>query len=138
MPPPAGKWIILFLVIAGMGAIMSFHSFRGGNPDEKDYSKCLKKYNSEWGEPCTQCTSFNNSYRVSLRNTCTETIDVKCAVQESDKRWKTFIKLSMAGGDTMVAYACNGLGKYMVWARKSGDRINEFPSDEEINAQNKK
>lgn len=102
---------------------------------DEDYTACLVKYDSRWGAECTQCKVSDNSYRVSLRNTCRDSIDVKCAVQESDKRWKTFIKLQMGPNDTMIAYACEGRGKYLYWARLAGDVSTPFPSDEEINAQ---
>lgn len=103
--------------------------------DEIDYKACIKKYNSAWGEECKQCTSYNNSYKVFLRNTCDEKVDVKVAVQEVDKRWKTFTHNEMAPNDTMIAYACNGKGKYLYWARKAGDKSVDFPTDAQINTE---
>ena len=122
--------IIVFLLTAFL-----FTSFSNS---EDDYTACITKYESRWGAACTQCKVSDNSYRVSLRNTCDDTIDVKCAVQESDKHWKFFIKLAMAPKDTMIAYACEGTGKYLYWARKADDTSIFFPTDEAINEQFKK
>ena len=105
--------------------------------EDKDYTTCLKKYTSAWGEFCVQCSDWHKSYRVNFRNTCTETIDVKCGVQEVDKHWRTYTILGLATNDTISSYACEGTGKYMLWARKTGDRINEFPSDDDINSTKK-
>ena len=129
----SGKGCVRIPVIFSAGILV--FSFLALSATQKDYSECIKKYNSVWGEPCVQCTEFRNSYRVSLRNTCAETLDVKCAVRENDNRWRTFIKLDLFPKDTMTAYACNGTGKYMVWAKRAGDKMNEFPTDNEINAQ---
>lgn len=101
---------------------------------QNDITDCIKKYASKWGENCIQCYNSDNSYKVFLRNVCTEKIDVKCAVQENTKQWKTFIRTEMFPNDTMVAYACNGTGKYRCWVKKAGDKSIQFPSDGEINA----
>lgn len=124
------KNLILFLGIGVLFIICAFKFI----PQDKDYNTCVKKYDSKWGEECKQCPAFNNSYKVFLRNTCDETIDVKCAVQEVDKRWRTFTHSTMAPNDTMIAYACNGSGKFRYWARKSGDKSVTFPTDNEINS----
>jgi hypothetical protein len=44
----------------------------------------------------------------------------------------------MAPKDTMIAYACEGTGKYLYWARKADDTSIFFPTDEAINEQFKK
>lgn len=98
-----------------------------------DYSECLKKTSSMWGEKCLQCMNFDNSYRVNLANICKETLDVKVAVQEYTKRWRTFLRSELAPDDSVSAYACVGTGKYIFWARKAGDKAVMFPTDEEIN-----
>lgn len=115
---------------------MATASFKLKNEND-DLNKCLVKYKSEWSKPCTQCSDYQKSYRVYFRNECTAKLDVKCAAQESDKRWKTFTKLEMMPNDTIVAYACKGAGKYLYWVRNSGDATVQFPSDEEINEQYK-
>jgi hypothetical protein len=107
-------------------------------PQEKDLNKCLEKYKAEWSKPCAQCSDHSKSYRVYFRNTCEEKLDVKCAAQESDLRWRTFTRLELAPGDTVLAYACKGNGKYMYWVREAGDASQPFPSDEEINQQFRK
>ncbi len=106
-------------------------SWNGRSQD--DLNHCLVKYKSEWGKPCLQCLDYSKSYRVYFRNDCTEKLDVKCAAQQADKRWKTFTRLEMMPNDTIVAYACEGNGKYMKWVRRSGDTMTAFPGDEEIN-----
>ena len=103
-----------------------------------DYSQCLKKSSSAWGSKCSQCMNFENSYRVNLRNTCKDVIDVKVAVQETTRKWRTFLKSNVAPGDSVSSYACVGTGKYMFWARKGGDKSVFFPTDVEINLQNVK
>lgn len=119
----SGPLVLITMAVFWMGA------------DEKDYSECIKKYAFSWGTACTNCPPNSDTYRVLLKNNCTETVDVKCAVQEKDKRWRTFQFLKIAGNDTIVAYACQGVGKHLVWAKKTGDASNTFPTDEEINAQ---
>ncbi len=102
---------------------------------EEDINRCLVKYRSEWSKPCTQCTDYSKSYRAYFRNECSEKLDVKVAAQENDKRWKTFSRLNMEPGDSIVAYACKGSGKYLYWVRKAGDNVIVFPTDDEINQQ---
>jgi hypothetical protein len=102
---------------------------------EENINECLVKYRSEWYKPCTQCQDYSKSYRAYFRNTCKEAIDVKVAAQESDKRWRTFSRLNMQPNDSIVAYACKGTGKHMMWVRKAGDNVIVFPTDEEINQQ---
>ncbi len=122
------------LALAALFSILTLNSFTALMPDDRDWNDCLKKYESKWGEYCVQCQDYKNSYRVNLRNVCAEKIDAKVAVQESDKRWRTFIKTQMSPGDTMIAYACNGTGKYLYWVCRAGDKSTVLPSDEEINA----
>jgi hypothetical protein len=121
-----GLWFVLLFT-----ALIFWGSERIKGNDELNH--CIIKYKSEWGKPCTQCGESTKSYRVYFRNDCDKPLDVKCAVQEMDKRWKTFTHLNLAANDTFVAYACKGTGKYMVWPRESGDNMVSFPSDEEIN-----
>ena len=98
----------------------------------EDVNKCMVKYKSEWGKPCSSCTENTKSYRVYLRNECYNKLDVKVAAQESDHRWKTYTKLQVGYGDTIVAYACKGNGKYLYWVKKSDDTSIELPSDDEV------
>jgi hypothetical protein len=99
------------------------------------YSNCLKKTSSKWAGQCQQCYSSANSYRVYLSNTCDEKLDVKLAVQESTKKWRTFYKTNLAPKDSITGYACVGTGKYVFWARKAGDVEITLPTDDEINLQ---
>ena len=105
--------------------------------EEEDLAKYIVKYKSEWGKSCLQCMESKGTYRVYLKNTYTEKLDIKVGVQEKDKRWRIFQRLSFSPNDTIVGYACKGTGKYMVWTKLSSDSSTELPSDGEINAQYK-
>lgn len=104
---------------------------------EKDYTDCIKKVGSEWGEQCPDCKVYKDSYKVKLKNECTDSVDVMICVQESDKSWKRFMFHAMAPNDSMIAYACSGTGKYLKWAKKAGDKSVSFPTIEEVNKQYK-
>lgn len=101
----------------------------------EDVNQCIVKVRSEWGKPCSNCADYSKSYRVYFRNECYNRLDVKVATQESDKRWKTYTFMGVGPNDSIVAYACKGTGKYMVWPKKSGDTSIELPTDDEINSQ---
>jgi hypothetical protein len=103
-----------------------------GNLTQEDLSACLQKSSSVWGSVCGSCYSYSRSYRVNLKNVCSETLDIKVAVQEKSMRWRTYNQINMAPGDSISAYACEGTGKYMFWAKKSGDNSILFPSDQQI------
>jgi hypothetical protein len=101
---------------------------------QEDLADNIKKYNSAWGQFCKPCGDLSaNSYTVKLRNIGKEKLDVKIAVQEKNKSWRVFNFNSMAPNDSMTAYACQGTGKYLKWARKAGDNGTTFPSDKQIN-----
>lgn len=119
--------MIAFIVLVSAGKRFS---------QEIDYSDFLKKYNSKWGEKCLNCGNYTpNSYTAYYRNIGKEKIDVKGAVQESNKQWRTFLRNDVAPNDSVVIYACDGTGKSMVWAKRAGDRTTSFPTDDEINKQ---
>lgn len=125
--------IIALLWLGLFNGDLSIHTEK--TPDlksQEDLSACLQKSSSVWGSVCGSCYSYSRSYRVNLKNTCNETLDVKVAVQEKSMRWRTYNQLNMAPGDTLSAYACEGTGKYMFWAKRSGDNTILFPSDQEI------
>jgi len=117
-----------FLYVAGVFLLV----LTGGVSGTEDHNRCLVKYKSEWSKPCSQCQEHSKSYRAYFRNECSEVLDVKIAAQETDRRWKTFTRLSLQPGDTLVGYACKGTGKYLYWTRKAGDEAVVFPSDAEI------
>lgn len=102
-------------------------------PEQHSYSDCVEKYRSGWGEDCSQCATWNDSYVVYLKNICDESIDVMICVQEDSKRWKRFRHSAMAPGDSLRAYACVGTGKYLAWGRRAGDESVVFPSIDEVN-----
>lgn len=105
---------------------------------EQDLISCIKKYRSQWGRTCSACKTDEKTFTVFLKNECTQAVDIKCAVQEAEKRWRTFVRLNMLPGDSISAYACSGTGKYLYWARIAGDKSTPFPEDEEINQQHSK
>lgn len=111
--------------------IFNFNAF--AQSETMSYTDCVVKYRSNWGEDCSQCVSWNDSYVVYLKNTCDKAIDVMVCVQEESKEWKRFQHSSMASGDSLRAYACVGTGKYQAWARRAGDESVEFPSIEQVN-----
>ena len=120
--------LLIFLGLSGKQASTHIRSYA-----VPDLSECVKKYRSEWGRTCSACKQEGNTYTVFLRNECTNAVDIKCAVQEVEKRWRTFTRLNLAPRDSMSAYACNSTGKYLYWVRKAGDKTITFLSDEEIN-----
>lgn len=124
------RYIVVSGIIATMLTTLIFLA-EGG----EDVNHCIVKYKSEWGKPCTNCSDYSKSYRVYFRNECYTKLDVKIAAQETDRRWKTYTFLEVGPNDTIVAYACKGTGKYMVWPKKSGDTAIELPTDEQINEQ---
>ncbi len=107
------------------------------NPVEdgtRDYGDCFDKYRSGWGEECSQCVNWHDSYVVYLRNNCGEAIDVMVCVQEEDRSWKRYQHSKVAAGDSVRAYACSGTGKYLSWVRKAGDEYTVFPSLADVNS----
>ncbi len=127
----------LSLLILGFTALFFNTDSNVDQPqeDQVSYSDCVEKYRSSWGEDCSQCASWNDSYSVYLKNVCDESIDVMICVQEQNKTWRKFQHTSMAPGDSLRAYACVGTGKYLAWGRRAGDESVVFPSIEQVNKQ---
>lgn len=127
-------------LITGILILATSFMFGVDKPDleigenQKNYSDCVVKYRSAWGEDCSQCASWNDSYIVYLRNTCDESIDVMICVQEENKEWRKFQHASMAPGDSLRAYACVGTGKYLAWGRRAGDESVVFPTITQVNS----
>lgn len=118
---------IAFVVVPGAAAMAQ----------TSNWTDCVKKYRSDWGERCSNCSVYKDSYVVYLKNICTEPIDVVVAVQEDTRKWRTVQFLGMAAGDSLRAYACIGTGKYLAWARRAGDTNVIFPTPDEVNEQYK-
>ena len=120
-------YINLFFIIAFALLILSAKGY-------DEVNKCVIKYKSEWGKPCVNCPEpiTTKSYRVYFRNECYTKLDIKVAAQEMDKRWKTYTKKEAGYGDTIVAYACKGTGKYLYWVKRSGDTSVDLPTDNEV------
>ncbi len=122
------KIFFLTAYIIGIIFISSFIS-------NDDLANFVVKYKSEWGKTCLQCIESKGTYRVYFKNTYSDKLDIKIGVQEKDKKWRTFQRLNFSPNDTVVAYACKGTGKYMIWAKASDDSSTELPKDAEINLQ---
>ncbi len=110
------------------------------NAQDQSYADCVTKVNSSWGKPCEKCEAYtevfkrdySGVYQIELKNTCSEQIEVKVAMQEKTGKWRTFPIRALAAGETMMAFACNGTGKYLYWARRLQDTEIVLPSDHEI------
>ncbi len=120
-------WMFSLPAIVIATALLSF------SRPQDELSSCITKIKSEWSRPCIQCVEHSKSYRVYFRNTCDRALDVKLAAQENDKRWKTYTFRMVQPGDTLLAYACHGTGKYLYWVRNPEDIEYVFPTEEEIN-----
>ena len=133
------KIFIIPALIIGLISVLAFRTNENKEvaSADKDYLECFKKYASAWGETCQDCKTYKDSYKVKLRNECGENIDVQICVQEANKTWKLFKFNRVAAKDSVIAYACEGTGKYLKWVRKSGDGAVNFPALEEVNAKNK-
>jgi hypothetical protein len=126
------KRLLLLLVLISL-------AFWAGAQD-KSYTECLVKSSSKWGAPCEKCEiykdgykrDFSGTYQVELKNTCTELIEVKVAMQEKSGQWRTFPIKALAPQEQMNAFACTGTGKYMYWVRRVNDTEIIIPSDQEI------
>lgn len=124
---------ILSVTFLSLVVLLFSQSEAFSQSDQTNYSDCVEKYRSAWGEDCSQCVNYNDSYVVYLKNTCEQAIDVMVCVQEETQEWKRFQHTSMASGDSLRAYACVGTGKYLAWARRAGDESVIFPSIEQVN-----
>lgn len=124
--------IILTSILAVTAVSFAFmDSISPGN--SKDYTECLVKYNSSWGDPCEHCTYSQDIFQLFFRNECEDHLDALVAVQETDETWTCTYQENIAPQDTFAAYACKGTGKFLRWARKAGDRNTIFPTCKEVN-----
>lgn len=120
--------IVLFLLAFWVGA------------QDQNYSECLVKTASRWGAPCDKCESYTEGYKrdwtgtyqLDLKNSCRDLIEVKVAVQEKNGTWRTFPVHALAPDESMNAFACQGSGKYIYWARRANDTEIVLPTDREI------
>ena len=107
---------------------------------DQNYAECVTKSQSNWGQPCEKCEAYTDSYKrdyrgvyqIELKNTCSDAVDLKVAMQEGNGRWRTFPIKALAAGESMTAFACNGTGKYLYWVRRLNDTEILLPSDQEI------
>ena len=124
----------LKILFAGLSLVLAGTSTLA----QTDYSQCIEKKRSEWGEYCSACPIYRDSYVVYLQNICDETLDMQVAVQEENLTWKVYTFNSVAPEDSVRAYACLGKGKYLAWARVAGDSNTAFPTKAEVNREYRK
>lgn len=123
--------------LKGLGLTAAIFGCSVSGYAQKDYSECIDKKRSAWGEDCSQCPIYRDSYVVYLQNICQEKLDMQVAVQEEDKTWKVFTFSTVAPNDSVRAYACFGKGKYLAWAKIAGDTKTIFPTKAEVNREYK-
>jgi len=123
--------IVKLAILTGIVAL-SF-SFTKNVDEDINWNDCLEKYKSEWGEPCQGCTYNEDIYKVYFRNVCDKKIDVLVSVQEQNGTWNCNYINELAPNDTLVAHACKGSGKFLVWVKKAGDKEITFPTCQEVN-----
>ncbi len=124
------KFTAIILVVILSATILSFTR---QYDDDKNWNDCLEKYKSEWGQACKGCTYNEDIYKVYFRNICDEKIDVLVSVQEQNGKWNCNYITNLAPEDTIVAHACKGSGKFLVWVKKAGDTEITFPDCKEVN-----
>ncbi len=129
------KLLFLFLLVPVAFAFIPTE--KETPPQNMDWNDCLEKYGSAWGEDCLKCQYKKDTYKVKLKNVCTEAIDVVVCVQEADKTWRYSQYNGVPPKDSVIAYACNGTGKFLKFVRKAGDKSIIFKSAQEINAEYK-
>lgn len=107
---------------------------------DRDYSTCIVKSNTEWGAVCERCEyykdgyvrSYDETFTLTLKNVCTERVEVKVAMQEKNGKWRTFPVHFLEKDQSFKAYACKGSGKYLYWVRRADDSELILPTDAEI------
>lgn len=129
--------ILVTALILLLGTAISY-SFTIGDDYDRNWNECLKKYRSEWGQPCTNCTYSSDIYQVYFKNVCEVNIDVLISIQEEKNTWNCFYFNDLAPEDTVSGHACRGTGKYLYWVKKAGDTNVTFPLCTEVNEQYKK
>ena len=135
----AGAFSGLIGVGGGTVIVPMLIAFWAGAQDQS-YADCLTKTASRWGAPCDKCEQykemykrdFSGTYQVDLQNACSDMIEVKVAMQESNGTWRTFPIKALGAKESMTAFACQGTGKYMYWVRRVNDTETVLPSDQEI------
>lgn len=121
--------------IGGIAVIFLLLSFNFLPQVDGDYNSCFVKSRSAFGEPCGTCDPITNTFKVVLKNTCSEAIDAQVCVQGKYNRYRCYQESNVTPNDTVVAFDCNGTGSYLRWSRKAGDETKTFPTKEEVNAE---
>jgi hypothetical protein len=106
---------------------------------DADRNDCVVKASSSWGTDQGDCEIFDGfrrdnsgSFRVSLRNSCRDIMEVKIAVQESSGTWRIFPVKALVPGEECSAHACRGTGRYLYWTKRASDAGTVLPSDRDI------
>jgi len=127
------KKIVLLSFIELLAFGLDSHLLQTATAD-RDWNECLEKYNFTWGTNCINCMSSKDTYRVCMKNVCSEKIDVMICVQEKYLNWRCYTRYGLEFKDTIFGYACKGSGRHLYWVKKAGDTQTSFPTMEEINA----
>ena len=107
---------------------------------DRDYSECVIKEKTAWGVKCEKCEYYKDSYVrsydetfvLTLKNVCTEAVELKVAMQEKSGKWRTFPVKFLQHNESFDAYACKGSGRYLYWVRRADDTELLLPTDSEI------
>ena len=101
--------------------------------------RCVRRTTGTWGTPCEQCQVYDGfrrdhsgTFRIELENICSEPIDLKVAMEERTGTWRTFPQRTLMPGEHLEAFACQGTGRYLYWARRTDDPEIRMPTDAEI------
>lgn len=129
------KTRMLFLSIILLSGTALLYSFTIGDDYDRNWNDCLKKYRSEWGQPCKQCTYNPDIYTVYFKNVCELNIDVLISIQEESSTWNCYYFNDLAPEDSVSGFACKGTGKFLYWVKKAGDTNITFPTCTEVNEQ---
>lgn len=111
-----------------------------GVSQDRDYSDCVVKESSSWGQVCKNCEyykegfrrSYEETFTVAFKNICRENVEIKVAMQESNGTWRIYPIKMLTQNQVFEAYACRGSGKYLYWVRRVDDTEVILPSDSEI------
>lgn len=125
--------LVLLAFFFGLTGFIGNGSTKDKHPT--DLRDCLVKTRSKWGDPCKGCDKYRDSYKVWFKNICDDPMDIKVAVQNSNKTWRIFDKENLASGDSVEVFSCEGTGKFLKWVRKAGDREIIFPTNADISKQ---
>jgi hypothetical protein len=78
---------ITLITLTILSVVFFSFTFLPKAAEEINWNDCLKKYRSEWGEPCKGCTYSSDIYKAYFKNVCDKNIDALISVQEENGTW---------------------------------------------------